>query len=249
MPDSSSSAAGRSDLVLSLEQTRQSFVLEDVSDTPALLTWAFDLIVQGYLPLSTRTVAPEDVCRDVCDDDYHRCGMARTLVLTGCHPETGEREPLGTVRVTTGAPRDNPQGLPPLETMRLMAPPGGWDTFDFAGFAVDQVAEGGRLAVSPTCRIGRSRAIGLTPVVLRALVEGAFQFAAERYGKTQLWGVLPYYVIDRLEALGMHVLPAPDLRYRVEACAEVFARYDRYWRDGRPRFCRVELPPEGGLAA
>jgi len=237
MPTSETDA----NLRLSLDQARQSFVLEDATENSRLLTWAFDLVVQGYLSLSSQVLDPEEVRQDVCDDAYHRGGVARTLVLTGCHPETGDREPLGTVRVTTGAP-NNDLGLPPLETMGLMAPPEGWQNFHFEGFDAARVAEGGRLAVSPTCRIGKSREIGLTPIVLKALVEGGFRYAAERYGKTQYWGVLPYYVIERFVALGFRVIPAPGVTCRLRENARIFSRYDRYWQQSRPIFCKVVLP-------
>jgi hypothetical protein len=231
--------SGDLDLVLPLGEVSQSLVLEDVSSKPAALAWAFDLVVQGYLSLSSQTLDPQAVREEVCLDAYHRHGLVRTLVLTGLHPETGEREPLGTMRVTTGAAQAPLFGLPPLETMELMAPAQGWDAYDFAGFDPMLVAEGGRLAVSATCRTGRSRDIGLSALVLRALVTGVFQYAAAHHGKTQLWGVLPYYVIERLEALGMTVIPAVGVVYRSAGNAQMFDRYDRYWRHGRPTFCRV----------
>ena len=230
------------DLVLSLAQTRESFELIDVTERPKELAWAFDLVVQGYLPLASRTLDPSEVRQDVCDDAYHRLGIARTLVLTGSHPETGDREPLGTIRVTMGSTATARLHLPPLEAMGLMVPSEGWEHFHFEGFEVDQIAEGGRTAVSPTCRIGKSREIGLAPVVLRALFEEAFRFAAERYGKTQYWGILPYYVIDRVEALGIGVIRAPDISYRMEENAGIFNKYDRYWLQSRPAFCKVVLP-------
>jgi hypothetical protein len=229
-------------LVLSLDQTRQSFELIDATERPKELAWAFDLVVQGYLPLASRTLDPWDVRQDVCDDAYHRHGIARTLVLTGSHPETGERELLGTIRITMGSTATARLCLPPLEAMGLMAPSGGWENFHFEGFDVDQVAEGGRTAVSPTCRIGKSREIGLAPVVLRTLFEEAFRFAAQHYGKTQYWGILPYYVIERVEALGIHVIRAPEMSYRMEENADIFNKYDRYWLQSRPAFCKVVLP-------
>ena len=227
------------DLLLPLNDVRESFELEDVSNNPASLAWAFDLVVQGYLSLSSQTLDPETVREEVCLDAYHRNGLVRTLVLTGLHPETGEREPLGTMRVTTGAALAGEFELPPLETMQLMAPPQGWDSYDFAGFDPMRVAEGGRLAVSATCRTGRSRDIGLSAMVLQALVTGTFRYACEHHGKTQLWGVLPYYVVERLEALGMTVIPADGVACRADANAQIFDRYDRYWRQSRPTFCKV----------
>ena len=227
------------DLLLPLSDVRDSFELEDVSANPTALAWAFDLVVQGYLSLSTQTLDPETVREEVCLDAYHRNGLVRTLVLTGLHPETGEREPLGTMRVTTGAAQAGAFELPPLETMQLMAPPQGWDAYDFAGFDAMRIAEGGRLAVSATCRTGKARDTGLSAMVLQALVAGTFRYAREQHGKTQLWGVLPYYVVERLKALGMTVLPAEGVACRADDNVQMFDRYDRYWRQSRPTFCKV----------
>jgi len=229
-------------LAISIEETVDSFVIEDVSDDAARLSWAFDLIVQGYLPLSSQTLDPWQVRDDVCDDAYHRHGLARTLVLTGRHPETGESEPLGTVRVTMGSAATKALGVPPLEAMGLMAPADGWENFHFEGFEIDQIAEGGRVAVSPTCRIGPSRALGLPAIVLRTLFERGFRFAVEHYGKTQYWGILPSYVIRRVEALGIRVIPAPAMAYRSEENGHILSKYDRYWLHSNPTFCRVIVP-------
>src|SRR5262245_5274668 len=229
-------------LAISTAETVDSFVIEDVSDDAARLTWAFDLIVQGYLPLSSQTLDPWEVREDVCDDAYHRHGLARTLVLTGRHPETGEAEPLGTVRVTMGSKATTALGVPPLEAMGLMAPAGGWENFHFQGVEIDHIAEGGRVAVSPTCRIGPSRALGLPGIVLRTLFERGFRFAVEHYGKTQYWGILPSYVIKRVEALGIRVIPAPAMAYRSEEIGHILSKYDRYWLHSNPTFCRVIVP-------
>src|SRR5262245_48468268 len=207
----------------------RSFLVEDVTHDPERLKWAFDLIVQGYLPLSSKPLTPWEVNEDVCNDHYHRHGIARTLVLTGCHPETGEREPMGTVRVTMGSTQTYDLGLPPLEAMNLMSPKDGWDSFRFEGFNVDQIAEGGRIAVSATCRLGISKDIGLPAIVLRALFEMGFRFAIENYGKSQYWGILPSYVIKRVESLGVRVIPAPGRSYRTREIAEMFQNYDVYW--------------------
>jgi hypothetical protein len=231
-----------SEVLLSLLETSESFVLEDVTDNPRSLAWAFDLVVQGYLALSSQELDPGEVRQEVCYDVYHQNGLARTVVLTGRHPETGEREALATMRVTTATSRARALGLPPLESMELMAPAEGWENFHFAGFDADQVAEGGRLAVSPTCRMGRTRETGLTGLVLHALVHGAFELAAEHYGKTQLWGILPYYVVERFESIGMRVLPAHEVICRVKENDRMFKRYDRYWFRARPAFCKVILP-------
>ncbi len=223
--DESGERTNASDLVLSIDEVRRTFTIEDVTNHPDRLNWAFDLIVQGYLPMSSQTLDPGEIREEVCDDSYHRHGFARTLVLTGRHPETGELEPLGTVRINVAPPAARDLGLHPMETMGLMVPRGGWERFAFEGFVLDQVAEGARLAVSPTCRIGRSREIGLASVVLRALVEEGFRFARERYNRSQYWGILPYYVRERFESLGVSTRPAPDMLFRADENPALFAKY------------------------
>jgi hypothetical protein len=220
----------------------RSFIVEDVTDNPERLRWAFDLIVQGYLPLSSKPLTPWEVSDDVCNDQYHRYGIARTLVLTGCHPETGDREPMGTVRVTMGSMHTYELGFPPLEAMNLMLPSEGWDQFRFEGFDVDQIVEGGRVAVSATCRIGISRDVGLPAIVLRALFEKGLRFAVENHRKSQYWGILPSYVIKRVESLGIRIIQAPKMSYKTNENAEMFEKYDRYWLQSNPVFCRVIVP-------
>ena len=230
---------GASDLVLSIDEVRRTFVIEDVTDSPGRMNWAFDLIVQGYFSMSSQTLDPNEIRQEVCDDLYHRHGFARTLVLTGRHPETGEREPMGTVRINVAPPAAKDLGLHPLEAMALMVPRGGWENFRFEGFVLDQVAEGGRIAVSPTCRVGKSREIGLAAIVLRALVEEGFRFARERYDRSQYWGILPDYVRERFTSLGVHTRPAPDMLFRADENRALFARYNRYWLHSQPQFCKV----------
>jgi hypothetical protein len=49
-------------------------------------------------------------------------------------------------------------------------------------------------------------------------------------------------VIDRLEALGMTVRATADVGCRIDEQPRLFARYGRYWANGRPAFCRVYPP-------
>jgi hypothetical protein len=213
--------------------------LQDVTDDPAGLSVAFDIVVEGYSALSSMKLDHQQVLKTVCFDDYHRSGLARTLLLIGDNPENGRVEPLGTFRITLGSADSGELGLPPLEAMRLMTYPEGWENFHFEGFEVNQVVEGGRAAVSPVCRTETGRAIGLASLVLRALVEGAFRIAWHTYGRSQLWGVLPCYMVKRLESFGMRVIPAPRVSPRYQENARLFKEYERYWLHSNPSFYKV----------
>jgi len=125
--------------VLALPETLKSFCLEDVTDDPEKLSAAFDIVVDGYSGLSSRTLDPRQVRETVCNDDYHRQGVARTLLLSGWNPETARVEPLGTLRITLGSADTEKLGMRPLEAMNLMTVPDGWANFHFAGFEVNQV--------------------------------------------------------------------------------------------------------------
>jgi hypothetical protein len=146
---------------LTLPEILKSFCLQDVTDDPGNLTAAFDIVVDGYSGLSSRTLDPREVRETLCNDDYHRLGLARTLLLSGWNPETARVQPLGTLRITLGSSRTEKLGLRPLEAMNLMTFPQGWANFHFEGFEVNQVVEGGRTAVSVGCRTGVGKEMGL----------------------------------------------------------------------------------------
>lgn len=226
---------------LALPEILKSFCLQDVTDDPANLSAAFDIVVDGYSRLSSRTLYPREVRETVCNDGYHRQGLSRTLLLTGWNPETLSVEPLGTCRITPGS-ADMPKfGLRPLEAMNLMTFPGGWANFYFEGFELNQVVEGGRTAVSLACRTGAGKEMGLSGCVLRALVEGGFQLA-HKYGRSQLWAILPSYMIRRLRAVGIKVIVAPQVVLQLQKQHQIFQDYDLYWKHSHPSFCKVLLP-------
>jgi hypothetical protein len=218
----------------------KSFRLEDVTDNPEGLRIAFDIVVQAYSTMSTTPLDPRTVHATVCEDIYHRNGLARTLLLTGLYPEGSKRNPLGTVRIVPL--RHSGGDFPPLEAMSLMAPSEGWQHFRFLDFDLDRVLEGARIVVDPMCWTAAARRVGLTGLALRALTEGGIRIAAQRYGKSQCWGILPNYMITRMEAAGMQVIPAPQVSCRFEENAELFRTYDRYWLYSNPRFCRIIVP-------
>jgi hypothetical protein len=220
----------------------ESFCLQDVTDDPEKLSAAFDIVVDGYAGLSSRALDPSEVRETVCNDDYHRQGLARTLLLTGWNPETASVEPLGTLRITLGSADTEKLGLHPLEAMNLMSFPDGWENFHFEGFEVNQVVEGGRTAVSAACRTAAGKEMGLPGSVLRALVEGGFRLAARKYGKSQLWAILPSYMIRRLKAIGIEVIVARQVLLQLQKRQQVFQDYDRYWKHSDPAFCKVLVP-------
>jgi len=227
---------------LALPEILKSFRLQDVTDDPGKLSAAFDIVVDGYSGLSSRSLDAREVRETVCNDDYHRQGLARTLLLSGWNPETARVEPLGTLRLTLGSTDAERLGLRPLEAMNLMTFPQGWANFHFEGFEVNQVVEGGRTAVSIGCRTGAGKEMGLPGFVLRALTVGGFRIATQKYGKSQLWAILPSYMVRRLKAVGIQAIVAPHVVLQLQKQPQVFRDYDRYWLHSDPAFCKVLVP-------
>jgi hypothetical protein len=225
--------------VFDVDAVIESLSLRDVTTDPNGLSVAFDIAAEGYSALSSATLSPREVREEVCNDLYHRSGIARTLLLTGLNPQTARIEPLGTVRITLGSDRTEELGLPPLEAMGLMAPDTGWENFHFQGFDVDHVVEGGRIAVARACRTEQAKRAGVVNLLIRALVEGGYRIAASRFGKSQYWGILPHYVVTRFRAAGIGVIPAPGVSLRLLGNAQLFHRYDHYWLRSNPCFCKV----------
>jgi hypothetical protein len=228
-----------------LAQIENSFCLQDVTDDPVGLSAAFDIVVEGYSALSSRKPDPHHIRETVCYDQYHRCGAARTFLLTGEDPETAEVEALGTIRINLPSAGAEKLGLPPLEAMSLMTFPEGWENFRFECFDLNQVVEGARVAVRANCRTGTGKEIGLSRLVLRTLVEGAFSAASQTYGKSQLWGILPLYMVKRFESFGMRVILAPRVSLVFGENARLFQEYDGYWLRSNPSFCKVIVPRAG----
>jgi hypothetical protein len=128
--------------------------------------------------------------------------------------------------------------------MELMAPIEGWGGFRFQGFKIEEVVEGGRIALGASCRTPANKERNLPGLVLYRLIRAGFQLAVRDFGKTQYWGILPSYMIKRFEAVGIDVIPAPEVRPRQDK-AEFFQKYDRYWLKNRPCFCKVVV---GGIS-
>ena len=227
------------------EPVRQ-LLLEDVSDNADGLRCAFDLIVQGYTRLASSDITGEMLREILCNDIYHRAGLARTLLLTGLVGESDVRQPLGTVRILPSSERvAAAYGVPPLEAMELMAPADGWSHFQFQEFSLDRTVEGGRIVVGPVCRSEAGRRWGLPALILRELVAGGYRTAVQKFGKTQYWGILPDYMVTRMEPLGFRIIRAPSVCCRKQQNARLFQTFGKYWLESNPSFCRVILEPDG----
>ena len=125
--------------------------------------------------------------------------------------------------------------------MALLTPEAGWQNFTFAGFDVDKVVEGGRTAVAPACRTGLAKDLRVPLRVLRTLYQEGF-LALHTYGKPQYWGILPSYVVTRVEALGITLIPTPRLTLNHQENEVLFRKYDRYWLQSKPSFYKVLVP-------
>lgn len=215
-----------------------SILVEDVTDANEKLETAFDLLIAGYRALSSIEIDSQEIRTTVCCDPYHRYGLSRTLLLTALNPETCAIEPFGTMRITPASAATLRYALPPLEAMELMAPEEGWNCFRFDGFDVMKTVEGGRIAISASCRTPANRERQLPLLVLNRLIRVGFEIGTRDFGKTQYWGILPSYMIRRFEAAGIHVIPAPGVHLQPER-HELFQRYDRYWLKSDPCFCKV----------
>ena len=221
-----------------------SFSVEDVTEIPARLATAFDLLIAGYRALSSTDIDVREVYETVCHDAYQRNGLSRTLLLTGLNPDANAAEPLGTLRITPASATALKHGLPPLEVMELMSPMEGWNSFRFQGFETGQIVEGGRIALGASCRTPANKERNLPGLVLYSLISAGFQIASRDFGKTQYWGILPAYMIKRFEAVGIRVIPAPLVQLRREK-GEFFQKYDRYWLKNSPCFCKVIVTAPG----
>jgi hypothetical protein len=103
----------------------RSFLVEDVTDSPAQLRIAFDLVAAGYSQLASTPLDPQEIREELCADSYHRHGLARTLLLIGANPNTGTVEPLGTLRIVLGYAHTATLGMRPLRWGSSPPKPGG----------------------------------------------------------------------------------------------------------------------------
>src|SRR5271154_3550433 len=117
-----------------LKAVADSLTIRDVTDDNELFSEACNLIVEGYIGLSSNRLDPLQIRESICFDRYHRLGLARTLLVTGCNPNSGVVESLGTVRLTLPSRTVERNGLNQIEAMDLMTPLVGWPNFTFRAF-------------------------------------------------------------------------------------------------------------------
>jgi hypothetical protein len=219
----------------------ETFYIEDVTEDEEKLRVAFQMISNAYSRFSSASIDSNEVYQDLCADIYHRTGRARTVLLTGYNPDKGQREALGTVRYIVGSHMQNNSEIPPFEAMELMSPSGGWEQFTFAGFNLGKSIEFGRLSISPECRNRTAEIKDLHLLVMRQLLIGSFQLAAKRYGISQVWCIMPSYVVRALAKAGIRSIPAPNFQINHRENAHLFQKYDRYWIHSTPCFYKLDM--------
>lgn len=219
----------------------KTFCCEDVTENEEKLRVAFQLVSDAYSRFSSANVESGEVSSELCADTYHTTGRARTVLLSGYNPNTERCEALGTVRYIVGSHRQDGSDLPPFEAMDLISPAGGWDQFKFAGFNLEKSIEFGRLAISPECLRENVRMSHFHLLVLRQLAIDSFQLAVEQYGVSQVWCIMPSYVVRALAKAGIHSIPAPNFHINHRENVELFRKYDRYWIHGAPKFYKLDM--------
>lgn len=218
-----------------------SFCLEDVTENEEKLQAAFRLVSDSYAKLSSSRVSANDVYEELCQDPYHRCGLARTIILTGIIPGASDdkTELLGTLRIVLGSSITSSH-LPPLEAMHLVTPKVGWENFDFEDFDPDKSIEYGRLAFNAACKRGLAKELKFHLLVLREITIGAYLLAIKQFAKTQAWGMATLLVAKSVMESGVKMRPAPDIELNYHQNKGLFEKYDRYWLKGSPGFYKIE---------
>lgn len=218
-----------------------SFCVEDVTEHEQKLQAAFRLVANSYAKLSSSKVNTSDVYEELCQDKYHRCGLARTITLTGIIPgaTNNKTELLGTLRIVLGSSVPG-NHLLPLEAMHLVTPKGGWENFDFGNFDPHKAIEYGRLAFNADCKKGLAKELKFHLHVLREITVGAYQLAIRQFAKTQAWGMATQLVAKSVIESGINMIHAPDIELNYQQNKTLFEKYDRYWIKGSPGFYKIE---------
>lgn len=218
-----------------------SFCVEDVTENEQKLQAAFRLVADSYATLSSSKISAKNVYEELCQDRYHQCGLARTIILTGIIPGAADdrTELLGTLRIVLGSSVTS-NDLLPLEAMHLVTPKGGWENFDFGNFDPHKAIEYGRLAFNADCKKGLAKELKFHLRVLREITVGAYQLAIKQFAKTQAWGMATQLVAKSVVESGINMIHAPDIELNYQQNKSLFEKYDRYWIKGSPGFYKIE---------
>jgi len=203
------------------------FILKDVTNDPFLLYQANLMVAETYRGFTDNTLDLEDVYIELCINDNHQQGYARTIALLGTNPLTGLQQMLGCIRIMMGD--DSRPASEHLEVKRILDVEGGWDNFIFEGFNEKKAIEFGRLSIAYEFTIGALKEQGLHLRVIRNLVAGAFQLAKEQFHKDQAWAIMRDHVARAVEQSGIKLIRVPDIMFKMEQNEEFFRRYQRYW--------------------
>ncbi|WP_341530166.1 hypothetical protein WKK05_13225 [Nostoc sp. UHCC 0302] len=217
----------------------ESFYTEDITDNQDKLHLAFLMVAKGYARLSSQDMNFEHIYQELCQDEYYTHGLSKILLLSGYNPDTGRVEPLGTVRLVLASEQAQSLRLMPIEAMSLFSPINGWANYNFAGFNIKETAELTRFAVTPFSKNGISKKIQLSSLILNQLTRDAIQIAREKYYRSQTWAILPRYIVKISEALGITVIPCPEVTINYENCAALVNTYNKYWLRSSPGFYKV----------
>lgn len=209
-------------------RSMQGFVIEDVTDSMRLAI-AHHLIAEKYAEFSSQHLDSLDVFTELCDDRFQRIGLAKTLLAY----TTGNREtplvPLATLRLLLR--RDMEGTDTPLEFMGLVTPSVGWDCLRQKGLEADRCAEIGRLAIAECALTLEGRRARLPHRLCRELIREACA-KAELAGCVSIWVILHRSVSSFMLQSGINIGEQISVQFNEANHAELFRRYDRYWKQG-----------------
>jgi hypothetical protein len=216
------------------EEIVNSISVIDVTNHLLDLHIAFDMVVSSYSKLSSHSIVPEEVLSELCFDIYHNNNRTRTLLATGINPNTGNIEPIGTIRMILGD-HANDDRIHPLEVMSLITPAGGWGNFAFGGFDPNISVEFGRFVIEPVYRSSEAKSKGYTFALCKSIFR-KFVEVATQYHKTQFWALMPSNVLNLVNLINIAAIPVPELHFNTDSHSDLFNKYDRYWHQSNPWF-------------
>lgn len=218
------------------DDVRNSICIEDVTEDKEKLRAALYIVAESYSKLSSKTLDPEEVYKELCNDGYHSRGLSRTLLATGLNPNTDKIEKLGTVRFVLGSSHIENSNLQPLESMSLITPREGWEYFNFEGFDPMDAVELSRFVIVPNIRKGISKEIGLPIFLCRRFIDETKRISVDLHRKNQIWAIMPWYTVRIVKSGGVKLIPAPLVTLNYQGHSSLFKRYDKYWIHSDPWF-------------